>query len=353
MKIKRATSPRPSPPSNGGEGEHLSILAPIDRKHYRSLKKLCHASLKAEMEFTAALTAIRDQKLYREEYQTFEDFCRGEFERKAFTIRQRLAQNTLFGQLQNGCPGIHSEVAPGVVRPLLALDPEPQRRAFEQALTSTNGKPTRKDMERAAADLKREGSYLERAGKMDSAAKDELVKRAGDLRAGIKEDVELGIKIMLGAIIKAREMGQTLQMISGHEKLDEKSWLKLQGHGQEMGALDEAKRYISMTERLPQAPANFSEAMQCLEPLLIARGVIQQKQRTETQTASEATPDQEFYKKLSLLRPLFKKMHDRKPMRQWELEQVAAFVAEAKWVVEETETAKQILATESAENTER
>lgn len=97
--------------------------------------------LKTFQEVGMALLAIRDGRLYREHYGTFEEYCqeRWNFER-AHAYRLIDAAKVI----QNLSPiGDILPAAESQARPLTRLEPEAQRAAWQEAVeTAPNGKPT-------------------------------------------------------------------------------------------------------------------------------------------------------------------------------------------------------------------
>lgn len=104
------------------------------------LEGVVERGLKTFAEVGGALMEIRDQRLYRQEYGTFEDYCRerwGLERRRAYQLMDAasVASNV------NNCTQIPANE--GQARPLTKLDPEQQREAWQKAVeTAPNGKVT-------------------------------------------------------------------------------------------------------------------------------------------------------------------------------------------------------------------
>lgn len=90
------------------------------------------------MEFGEALLEIRDQRLYRGEYESFEAFCRKELATGKSNVNRRL-QCTQIAKLV--ATNVAIPLLEGHVRPLLRLnDPVEQVQAFQQAVDQAKEK---------------------------------------------------------------------------------------------------------------------------------------------------------------------------------------------------------------------
>lgn len=80
------------------------------------------------------LIKIRDSRLYRQDYGTFEEYCRGRWE---FT---KSYANYLYKQLaaaqteKNICTTVQKEIPERQLRPLTKLEPEQQKEAWQKAV---------------------------------------------------------------------------------------------------------------------------------------------------------------------------------------------------------------------------
>jgi hypothetical protein len=323
------------------------VNSPAQKTLYRDLKQLCHEQLGAEIEFTAALTVIRTQKLYRDEYGTFEEFCRKEFEMPARSIRRKMAQKKLFASLPDLFAGQVSLSAVGALLPV----PAEQRAAMiaTAVAAAPGGRVTVKQVEAVVKLSKGSGaSYVERSDALRLESRDEDFKTIGGIYGRFQDRVKTATAMLLAASNDAREMGIHLQMVCGHEQMPAPFWnahcAKLLPFDLEAG-----KKFIAVTHKLPDAAASFPEVAQFVTPILIAEKVLRLPERTEAQTASTGTPVQVFYGKQSLLRAAFKKITLSSPMREWGAAALRLFVAETEWVVYERERAENLLTEVSKE----
>lgn len=86
------------------------------------------------MDVGRALMAIRDARLYRDEYGTFEDYCRQRWGFVASRARQLIAAAEVVSNLESVTtvtPSTESQA-----RPLAALEPEAQREAWAEAVAT-------------------------------------------------------------------------------------------------------------------------------------------------------------------------------------------------------------------------
>jgi hypothetical protein len=104
------------------------------------------------IEVGEALLRIRDERLYREDFETFEDYCR---ERWGFgrTRAHRLIEGAeVAAMLPNGNTPANEaqarELAP------LKDDPDTLREAWQETLKRTDGKPTATDVRQVVAERK-------------------------------------------------------------------------------------------------------------------------------------------------------------------------------------------------------
>lgn len=89
----------------------------------------------------SALLAIRDDRLYRQQYPTFEDYCRERWGMVSRHVNRLIAAAKVVSHL--GPMGLSLPITERQVRPLTVLSPDQQREAWTVALeTAPNGKMT-------------------------------------------------------------------------------------------------------------------------------------------------------------------------------------------------------------------
>jgi hypothetical protein len=117
-------------------------LTPNERDNFKARKLLIHRGLKTFIEVGEALADIRDARLYREEFDTFENFCKAEFGMAARYARRIIQAADIANRLSHAPEGGNESNWPALAlpatesqtRPLAALPPEEQRDAWAEAV---------------------------------------------------------------------------------------------------------------------------------------------------------------------------------------------------------------------------
>jgi hypothetical protein len=91
------------------------------------------------------LSEIRDKRLYRQSYETFEDYCRGRWNKSKTHVNRLIAAAEV---VRNLTPMGVIPASERQIRPLAKLEPDAQRGAWEEA-TKTNPNPSARDVEQA------------------------------------------------------------------------------------------------------------------------------------------------------------------------------------------------------------
>lgn len=132
-----------------------------------SLEKIIDAGLDSFVQVGDALAEIRDSRLYRIEYGTFEEYC---VEKWGFTrgyAKRLISSAEIAAEItaperkpleinKKSVPiGTFSPSSESQVRPLAALPPEQQKEAWQAAVAATPGKkPTAKTVQAAVDEIK-------------------------------------------------------------------------------------------------------------------------------------------------------------------------------------------------------
>ena len=95
------------------------------------LESVIESGLKAFIEVGNALLEIRDSKLYRQDYKTFEDYCRKRWSMSYRRAAQLMDAAEVVLNLNN-CS--ESPTHESQLRPLAGLEPEEQREAWKKAV---------------------------------------------------------------------------------------------------------------------------------------------------------------------------------------------------------------------------
>lgn len=124
----------------------------VDRK--AELEATIERGMQTFVEVGLALMEIRDGRLYRAEYGTFEEYCRdrwGISRPRAYQLIDAAVVTTELSTIVDTLPATESQA-----RPLAALEPEQQREAWERAVeTAPNGKVTAAHVQTVVDEMRR------------------------------------------------------------------------------------------------------------------------------------------------------------------------------------------------------
>lgn len=133
-------------------------LTVIEQNNLVELEKTIQKNLAAFYEVGFALMQIRDNRLYREIYGTFEEYCKSKwgFER-AHAYRLIKASEVV----ENLSPIGDIPKTEAVVRPLTSLPPDQQREVYQKAVeTAPEGKVTAKHIEETVQEYKHTETHI-------------------------------------------------------------------------------------------------------------------------------------------------------------------------------------------------
>lgn len=134
----------------------VMTLNEIERAELAQLEATIEHGLQTFEDVGVALLAIRDQRLYRAEYGTFEDYCR---ERWGFSGRRgRLLMDAAqaVNEIKSGTIDPILPTHESQVRPLTRLAPEQQRDAWQRAVeTAPDGRVTAGHVQRVVDNMTR------------------------------------------------------------------------------------------------------------------------------------------------------------------------------------------------------
>lgn len=122
------------------------VLRPDEYLNLRKCERVIECGLVTFMEVGSALAMIRDERLYRAEFETFESYCLARWDIRASRARQLCAAVDTVRNLGLGSVTTVTLALPASerqVRPLVGLPPEEQRAAWAEAVaTAPNGRVT-------------------------------------------------------------------------------------------------------------------------------------------------------------------------------------------------------------------
>lgn len=131
--------------------EESTELTTTEQERLAELEDVVERGLKTFVEVGNALMEIRDSRLYRDAYGTFEEYCRDRWlVDRTYAHRIMAAADVASNLLPIGNIPANEAQA----RPLAALDPEAQRKAWQRAVeTAPNGKITGAHVERTIGEM--------------------------------------------------------------------------------------------------------------------------------------------------------------------------------------------------------
>ena len=154
------------------------------QKHETTIKK----GLNTFVEVGQALLEIRDKKLYRIEYKTFEEYCKQKWQisrpRSYQLIEASLA-------IENVYPGIQMPKNEKEVRPLTSLEPEVQNAVWQQTVEKHGENITAKKVQEVANEWKETSQEIKQQkneGVFVAATEKDILQKAKEIKAKKAEE---------------------------------------------------------------------------------------------------------------------------------------------------------------------
>lgn len=123
--------------------EDADIISGAEAERLIGLETVIERGLNTFVDVGTALLEIRDSRLYRTAFDTFEDYCRQRWGMVASRARQLIAAAEVAGNLESVTNVTLFPATESQARPLVQLEPEEQRIVWQQAVESApNGKVT-------------------------------------------------------------------------------------------------------------------------------------------------------------------------------------------------------------------
>lgn len=150
----------------------------ILQKHETTIKK----GLNTFVEVGQALLEIRDKKLYRIEYNTFEEYCKQKWQ-----ISRRRSYQLIEASLviENVNPGTQMPKNEKEIRPLTSLEPEIQNAAWQETIEKHGENITAKKVEEVANDWKEASKKIKQQkneGVFVAATDKDILKKAKEIK---------------------------------------------------------------------------------------------------------------------------------------------------------------------------
>lgn len=118
----------------------LMVLTEAEQVEYKTCKAVVKRGFDTFIEVGESLIKIRDKKLYRQEYATFDECCRTEFGFQRSRAYQMIESSQVYNNLStNGIQNLPTNERQA--RALAQLPPAQQPEAWAATVTTSNGKP--------------------------------------------------------------------------------------------------------------------------------------------------------------------------------------------------------------------
>jgi hypothetical protein len=124
--------------------QEQTALTSAEQRRLQEFETTIERGLQTFYEVGYALAEIREQRLYRAEYGTFEDYCTERWKMRRNYANKLIAASEVAGNLGTTVPKPASERQ---TRPLAKLPAEEQGPAWEEAVERSGGKPTARHVE--------------------------------------------------------------------------------------------------------------------------------------------------------------------------------------------------------------
>jgi hypothetical protein len=191
LQLLPAAFPSPSPPIDTQLDLVLSPSNPLsmqEKDRLKSCEQVIERGLRTFVEAGLALRQIHNEKLYREEYRTFQNYCEKRWQLGRFHAHRLIAAA---GVVQNLLPIGNTPTQESQLRPLIKLEPEQQRKVWKLACADSTS-PTAAQVERAArAILHDDGDEQSKSAPVaERAHRVSVIEARTPLKENTREQVE-------------------------------------------------------------------------------------------------------------------------------------------------------------------
>jgi len=146
-----------------------SIITLDERSRLYQLEETIRQGLNTFVDVGNALLEIRDKRLYRQEYSTFEEYCREQWNMARRTAYQLIDAAEVVENVRNCAQILPTNESQA--RPLTSLEPDEQVEAWKRVITSTpEGKITAAIVLKAAKEVEQERRDERRQERIDNIA---------------------------------------------------------------------------------------------------------------------------------------------------------------------------------------
>ena len=148
-----------------------NIITLDERSRLFQLEETIRQGLNTFVDVGNALLEIRDKRLYRQEYSTFEEYCREQWNMKQSRAYQFMDSAKVIGNLQSSTIVELLPTNEAQARPLTSLEPEEQVEAWKRVITSTpEGKVTAAVVLKAVKEVEQERRNERRQERIENIA---------------------------------------------------------------------------------------------------------------------------------------------------------------------------------------
>ncbi|MBW4479930.1 MAG: hypothetical protein KME54_24570 [Tolypothrix brevis GSE-NOS-MK-07-07A] len=158
--------------ANGQSVSDIEIISEAEAQELRRLETTVERGLRAFWEIGQALRQIQDQRLYRQDYKNFEEYCITRWEMSRRSAYQLIEAASVYENVRHG-----AQILPAnerQTRPLTILPPEKQREAWNKAVsTAPSGKVTSVHVAQVAKEYQ-QGSVVTKSRKKKTPNQQQL-----------------------------------------------------------------------------------------------------------------------------------------------------------------------------------
>jgi hypothetical protein len=286
-----------------------ALSAPESREFERH-EKVIQRGIKNFHEVGAALMAIREGKLYRAKYGTFEDYCR----KKWKMSRQRAYQ-------------------------LCAAVGSPAENEWQARKLSTT--VDKIDTSDPLPDRGGEGdqtSYDERALRQHKLALAEQLQLIRDRRERLAQGMAALKRLMIDNARISREIGLRWQAACNHDRMTPEFFAKNLCADLTGSDFEEASRTIAISRKLKDsAVKDIVDVAPLAQEMLGAAGLLEFPRRSTPQKASEVGLLEVLLNGLTKFRQLFERVQRERVSSEWTPAERRAFLKDTEWLARERE----------------
>ena len=158
-----------------------NLLNIEERNELERCEVVIKQGLQTFVEVGQALMLIRDKRLYRAEFGTFENYCREKWQINDRYARRLINASTVYENIKNGPIGPKTETQ---ARPLTKIEPELQSEVWQETVNRHGDNITQKKVEDVVKDFKPLNDELRQAKKepmFAASSPEELLKKAKEV----------------------------------------------------------------------------------------------------------------------------------------------------------------------------